>query len=728
MSDESDDEHFVESLLQRTRELSAERDELAGSTPASQESVLARNLRLRRLAAIDPERPPCVGRIDYLDGTRLYIGRTLIESADGDALVISWDARAAKPFFLAHVNNPMGLRERRRFTYDGVRLVNIAVENFDVEGRYRDGQPLLDQILAELDQRNGTRMPDIVATINREQYAAIMDTERDALLVTGGPGTGKTAVALHRLAHLMFQTERLTSQRPVILGPNPGFLDFVAEVLPGLGHTVERRAVSHLGLDASARLDDPPEVARLKGDPRMSDVMRRFLYQSVRVQCGPLVLNLQSAKISLSDDQTSDLVDQARAVLPAYGMARRRFIGLLADAYIEAYRDAVSRGRSLVGWDEAGARKEITGDKEFRRLVERAFPGYTSQGLVRDLLTRQGRLAAAADGVLREDEVLLLLRKRSPRLRLERWTVSDSALIDEADELLGRFSQRYTHVVLDEAQDLTPMQLRAVGRRCASDWLTVAGDLAQASGDWQHYNWKEVFEYLGHEQFRTSSLSLTYRVPDLIMQVAGRVLQAAAPSMSLPIAIRPAVDRPLFVEVAYKDLIGSVVANAADLCDSVSTTAIIAPEAYVTPIVNALHRASMRFSRFLDEGVGPVDSITVVRSVDCKGLEFSNVIVVEPEGIILERPLGQRVLYVALTRALKRLRVIHADPLPPSLVLAAEDLEKCAIEKSPATGDAEMPGFVDDQCYAYIVHAMEAMGSDDLKLLMLLVRRLEGKA
>jgi DNA helicase IV len=279
-------------------------------------------------------------------------------------------------------------------------------------------------------------------------------------------------------------------------------------------------------------------------------------------------------------------------------------------------------------------------------------------------------------------------------------------------------------VVIDEAQDLTPMQLRAVRRRSQNSWLTVVGDLGQASGEWQHSDWEEVFSYLAPEQpFRATQLPLTYRVPDLVMDVAQHVLNAAAPELEPTESVLDAVDRPQFTETKYHDLFTYAAEEAARCVAEDETTAIIVAESQLHAMRFTLDQLGLKYSNLLEDGIRE-SGITLVRSVDSKGLEFASVVIVEPDAIVQERPLGLRVLYVAITRAMKRLRVVYADPLPASLAVAEEQLMRPSKEDAPIISTSEVEAFLDDQSIQFVFDSLRRLSSEDVRLVREMVERL----
>ncbi|HET7045135.1 MAG TPA: hypothetical protein VFI37_09825, partial [Gaiellaceae bacterium] len=492
----------------------------------------------RRLATFsDAEQGLCFGRLDLDESARpLYVGRRWVHDEERQVVVCNWQAPAARPFYTATPVEPQRVRLRRRFRTKGRQIVDIADEALD--GSALEGAAVSDFLLEELDRGREGRMRDIVATIQADQYRLITAEPEGALVVQGGPGTGKTAVGLHRASWLLFTRHGELRRRGVlVVGPNPLFMEYVSHVLPALGEeAVEQRAVSELVDGIEPRREDTAEVARLKADPRLAEVVRRAVEFAVRPAPAELVLYVDGAYVKVRERDVAALVEELlEAGLPLARAKERLRIELVRRFYRDygerlggaAYRSAEEIERAL-------RRQGFLG-----RFLDRVLPVPKADALVRRLLSSRETLAAAADGILDPDEQALLLKER-PR---GGFAPHDLPLLDEARALVDGPPPRFGHVIVDEAQDLTPLQLRMVARRSAAGALTVLGDVAQATGPVLYASWDELAPYLGAE-LRVEELRHAYRVPAEIMDLALPLLARIAPDVEPPIAYRTGGDPP----------------------------------------------------------------------------------------------------------------------------------------------------------------------------------------
>ncbi len=598
----------------------------------------------RRLATFaDAEQALCFGRLDLDESARpLYVGRRWVHDEEREVVLVNWQAPAARPFYTATPLAPQRVRLRRRFRTQGRRLLEIADEALD--GSALEGANVSDFLLEELDRTREGRMRDIVATIQADQYRLITAEPEGALVVQGGPGTGKTAVGLHRASWLLFTyREELARRGVLVVGPNPLFMEYVSHVLPALGEeAVEQRAVSELLDGIEPVREDAPEVARLKADPRLAEVVARAVELAVCPAPAELVLYVDGEYVRVREREVRGLVEELlEQGLPLARAQERLGIELLRRFYRDygerlggaAYRSAEEIERAL-------RRQGL-----LSRFLDRVLPVPKADTLVRRLLSRRETLAAAAEGILDDGEQALLRRGR-PR---GGFSLHDLPLLDEARALVDGPPRRFGHVIVDEAQDLTPLQLRMVARRSAGA-LTVLGDLAQATGPVLYGSWQELQPQLGSE-LRVEELRHAYRVPAEIMQLALPLLDRIAPGVARPLAYRTGGEPPRVVEVAAGELLAAASREAAALAGEEGLVAVIAPEPFL---------AGLEPGHVFEEA-----SVPVLTPRQAKGLEFDHVVVVEPAAIAEEGgEQGLRHLYVALTRPTKTLVVVHARPLP----------------------------------------------------------------
>jgi DNA helicase IV len=671
-----------------------------------------------------------------------HIGRLAIHSADHDPLVVDWRAPVAEPFYRATGRDPQGLVLRRHLALEGRRVAGIEDERFNlplagvdgsdgsdgtggaggnvgprsgdrnasgelIEGDLPIGGPAA--LLAALDRSRSGRMTDIVSTIQREQDEIIRAPLSGVLVVQGGPGTGKTAVALHRAAYLLY-THRFPLERQgvLVVGPNPLFLRYIEQVLPSLGETgVTLSTVSGLVPEIRIRENGPVEVARLKGDARMATVISRAVRTRQRPLSADVAVPYGALMLRLTAEDSRQIVEGARR-RPGTHNARRRLVEqsvaqLLADRARQTQQTlAVGMPASVTAFPGYEDPSELEDDEfdfedfsrkvrrvpELAEALDRMWPRLSPHELLHDLFGARPLIAAAGRGVLTPEEEQLLYRPRSNSFDEVAWTPPDAALVDEARHLLGPRggsgedgTRKYGHIVVDEVQDLSPMQLRMLTRRSLSGSMTVVGDIAQATAPWAPASWADITDHLPHKRpARTVELTVSYRTPAEVLAVASQVLAVAAPELTPPRPVRRTGQAPAMLAVrdaagshlhATGDDLGRQVAEVA--VDEVSAVgsgrvAILAPESLLPVVSAALAAVGQPVVDARDMRKGGLSEPLVLLAADAtNGLEFDSVIVVEPGVIAGETARGLRTLYVALTRPTQRLTVIYLTPPPAAL-------------------------------------------------------------
>jgi DNA helicase IV len=642
--------------LAAMRDRTARTAGIAEGAAQAVDSAIAQQHLAHRLGSLDVDVPGLsFGRLDGEDGARWYVGRRHVEDDRGDPMVVDWRADVAVPFYRATAVDPLGQRRRRRFMMTGRRLDDLVDEVFDdpdsVDAAHHGGIP--DPLLAELERERTGEMRDIVATIAAEQDEVIRAPLATCLVVQGGPGTGKTAVGLHRAAFLLYEHRReLDAAGVLVVGPNPIFLRYIAQVLPSLGETAVRQTTLERLLAGTAyrrRGRDADDAARLKGDARLAAVLARAVSTSVQPPDTRLEAVTTWGTIRLDADAVFEAVADVhdRGVPHNVGRAalRTRLVRLARQELV------ARRGEEVASVEAVDA--SLRTDRRWQRAVDRIWPALSAASLVRRLLTNHNALRAAGAGLLDADEQALLLRPPTKRVSEEPWTVDDLALLDEAEALLAGPPPAYGHVVVDEAQDLSAMGFRALARRSPARSMTVLGDLAQATAPAAQSSWDDVVGHLGTPATaRRADLDLGYRVPAAIVDVANRLLAEAAPGVTPCRSVRLDGRPPRFLAVeatlgtdGVRDRVASAVAELGGRYPSV---AVIGPPG----LAPAAHR---------------LPGATVLAPPDAKGLEFDAVVVVEPAAIAGGTAQGLRLLYVALTRAVQELIVVHAGPLPSAL-------------------------------------------------------------
>src|SRR4051794_12616222 len=596
----------------------------------------------------DAERGLVFGRLTLDSNPRpLYVGRRWVTDEQQESLVVNWQAPAARPFYTATPQDPHGVTQRRRFRAKGRKLLDLSDESLD--GSAVEGAGVSDFLLEELDRRRDARMRDIVATIQSDQYRLITADPDGALVVQGGPGTGKTAVGLHRASWLLY-THRERLRRVLVVGPNATFMEYVSQVLPTLGEeAVEQRAVTELADGIEAGREEEPDVARLKGDPRLREVVARAVELAVVLAPEELVMRVEGEYVRVRERNVAELLDEALEAGDPVGLARERFrmavLRRFYDRYAELFGPQAFRSFDDL---ERGLRQ----GGFLTRWLDPVLPLPQPEKLVARLLTSPAALEAASEDVLDADERKLLLRDRPRRAADLVWSDHDVPLLDEARALLDGAPRSYGHVIVDEAQDLSPMQLLAISCRAVDGSLTILGDVAQATGPVVYRRWQELQPYLPEDiEVTIEELRHAYRVPGEIMDFALPLLDEIAPDVERPLAYRQGGEPPKLVHVSGAELLPSALLEAAERD---GLLAVIAPRSLATEDFHV---------ETFDE-----TAIPVLTAREAKGLEFDHVVVVEPAAIVEEGgDAGLRELYVALTRPTKTLTVVHSRQLPAAL-------------------------------------------------------------
>lgn len=633
----------------------------AGGNAVSTE-YLAAALHRRRMSLVDdPSTPLFFGRIDLLD-ERFYIGRRHVQDERGDPMVVDWRADVSTAFYRASASDPMNLRLRRRFGFAGGTLTAYEDETFDAASD-RDERETSRILTEEIERPRVGPMRDIVATIQPDQDEIVRADLEETLCVQGGPGTGKTAVGLHRAAYLLYaHRAKLRANGVLVVGPNSAFLRYIEQVLPALGEVeVTQLTVDELVAHGRLRAADPPAVQRLKGDARMAEVLRRAVWGRVGAINEPVVIPRGAARLRLYPSHVDQLKDALIARGLRYNAARAAFATMLGSAFTAQVevRGEAADDRTVAAFART---------KEVRSCVETVLPKLKPLEVLFRLFSQPDLLAAAAADVLTPDDQQSLLWKEIPRTTgAARWTSSDMVLLDELNDLLDR-TPSFGHVVLDEAQDLSPMQCRAVGRRCSTGSATVLGDLAQGTSATASDSWHETLLHMGKPDGRVRVLERGYRVPRQVVEFAARLLPLAAPGVGAPVSIRVGAGSLRIVETTGKELesvLGDACAEALEFPGSVG---LLAADQHLSRVSAALRKRALPHAML---GAEDDERLTLVPASMAKGLEFDHVVLVEPSDIAaaddVDPRFGLRRLYIALTRAVSGLVVVHAKPLPPPL-------------------------------------------------------------
>ncbi|WP_155059030.1 HelD family protein [Streptomyces blattellae] len=632
--------------------------------------VLARQIdeRIKALADLS-DTPLFFGRLDYLhavgaeqaegaEGERFYIGRRHVHDADGDPMVIDWRAPVSQPFYRASKKAPMDIALRRRFGYTGGDLTAYEDEHLSDPAEAARTSKLLQQ---EIERPRVGPMRDIVATIQPEQDEIVRSGLGGTVCVQGGPGTGKTAVGLHRVAYLLYaHRERLARTGTLVIGPNRSFLHYIEQVLPALGELAVRQAtVDDLVAHVEVRGADDAAAAVVKGDARMAEVLRRAVRSHVTMPTEPVVVVRGSRRWRVPAYELEGVVGELLDRDIRYGAARDALPQRIAHAVL------VQMERSGEAPDDR-VQDAVARNPAVKAAVKAIWPPVEPAKLVLRLLTDADFLALHAAGLLTEDEQKAILWAKPVRsVKSAKWSAADAVLIDEATDLVQR-THSLGHVVLDEAQDLSPMQYRAVGRRCTTGSATVLGDLAQGTTPWATRSWQEALGHLGKTDAVVEELTAGFRVPTDVITYASRLLPHIAPGLTPVASVR---ENPGFFEVREVCGAGEVVAACAELLRNEGSTGLIAADARIPALTEALAAAGLAHLAPGEETTRET-RLTLVPASLAKGLEYDYVVLDEPRAVVDGEPderTGLRRLYVALTRAVSGLIVTHAAPLPAEL-------------------------------------------------------------
>jgi DNA helicase IV len=651
-------------MRERAQALFTAGDQVAGDPFAAE--TLGRTLA-RRVAELadDPTTPLFFGRLEILPD-RYYIGRRHVIDDLGEPMVLDWRAPLSRAFYRASASDPQGVAVRRRFGFAGGALTSFEDEHLDRGEELGTNSRIL---TAEIERPRVGPMRDIVATIQPEQDELVRADLAETICVQGAPGTGKTAVGLHRAAYLLYlYRERLRRSGVLVIGPNKAFLGYISAVLPTLGEVeVEQSTVDDLVARVAVRGKDDPAAAALKHDARMAAVLRKALWDRVRKPVEPIrgrdakagggiIVSDGSFRWRIGEEALRRVVDGVRREEPPYRTGRER---VRARVVALLQRQAESRRADSPG--EAWLRR-MGRAKPVTAFLDAAWPAVTPEGLVFSLLSDRDALAQAADGVLTPEEQDLIAWRKPPRTPgAARWSAADAVLLDEAAGLIERVPS-YGHVVVDEAQDLSPMQCRAIARRSEHGSLTLLGDLAQGTAPWAATDWAETLRHLGKPGAPVVPLTIGFRVPAAVVALANRLLPALATGVPPARSLRS--DGALDVRET-SDVDRAAVAEVRSALAYPGSVAVISADAAVDRLRAALGAAGLTTAT--PDEVEAEARVNVVPASLAKGLEYDHVVVVEPAEIAAAEPRGLHRLYVVLTRAVSRLAIVHAAPLPAAL-------------------------------------------------------------
>jgi DNA helicase IV len=661
-----------------------------GGDPVSEEYLKADLYRRAEALRDLPDTPLFFGRLDYLPGAvaasapdaagagsqtdqpqavqleagvpdseHFHVGRRHVHDTHGTPAVIDWRAPVSRPFYRASQAEPMGLQLRRRFGFSGGELTAFEDERFGDGAGQAIGTSRI--LIDEIERPRSGPMRDIVATIQPDQDDIVRASVDQTVCVQGAPGTGKTAVGLHRVAYLLYaHAQRLGRGGVLVVGPNKAFLAYIHNVLPALGELdVAQLSVADLTAAVPVRATDSDRAAQVKGDARMARVLANALWEQLAEPAEPIVLARGSRRWRVPASEIAELAAELRARGVRYGTGRDMLAHRIAHVILTRMEAA---GETC----DDRTHESVRRTRQVQAAVAQVWPKADPVRMVFRLLSEPDLLKRAADGLLDPDEQALISWASPPRAPgSARWSAADAVLIDEMADLIER-TPSLAHIVVDEAQDLSPMQCRAIGRRCATGSATVLGDIAQGTTAWATASWEQMLGHLGKPDADLRVLDTGYRVPRQILDFASGLLGQIAPALRPASSVRQDPGALLVRQLAGEaELGGALVTACTEALGLPGSAAVIAADAHIPALAAVLAAASLPHA--ILDGAADSELITLVPVSLAKGLEFDQVIVCEPAEIASAEARGLNRLYVALTRAVSRLTVLHAEPLPAAL-------------------------------------------------------------
>ena len=613
----------------------------------------------------------CFANFTKEDKSKIYLGKYLVTDANYDALVISWKAPAASDFYRANHANAFGLLGKRRFIFNSPNKLRDLEEVIfkDLEANIKNltrsnEADVSDAVLDELEKGSSGSLKEIIKTIHASQYDIISSKRGGLHVIQGAPGTGKTVVGVHRASWLLFpgNDDQLKADKVLILGPNAAFIRYIENLVPSLGEDkISHKDLSKLGPNISITVNESFEVAKLKGSSRMKKLLIKAVKDRLRIPEEDVNFTVpgKNQNINISFESISQRINELRTEKHNYMSGRSAFrIWLLNEI-----NDILQGGK--------GIRKLVSRNSVFIKesdvdsLTEKIWPSISAVNLIRDLYGSQARLLSAAkdsDFLVNE---LVMLEKKSNNQN-DGWSISDIALIDYVDTLLNGQKEIYDYIIVDEAQDLTPMQIESIKKRSSNGDILLMGDLAQATGVWLYSSWQQLADLLGEPISRFDELEFGYRVPKQIFEYATKVLSYIDPKIKPPRLVREVSESPV-VNINLENLtMYNLVTDIINDKFGGGIVGLIVSDDMLADVCEHLKLFGMSFTELNSAGL--VEGLNVVPVSRQKGLEFDTVVIYEPKAI-LDIPLtGLRHLYVAITRSLNSLHFYCAEELPIELI------------------------------------------------------------
>jgi DNA helicase IV len=618
----------------------------------------------------------CFANFTKEDQSKIYLGKYLVTDSNFDALVVSWKAPVASDFYRANLANACGLIGKRRFIFNSPNKLRDLEEVIfkDLEANVKNltrssEADVSDAVLDELEKGSSGSLKDIIKTIHASQYDIISSKRGGLHVIQGAPGTGKTVVGVHRASWLLFpgNDEQLKADKVLILGPNAAFIRYIEDLVPSLGEDkISHKDLSKLGPNISVTAIDSFEAAKLKSSSRMKTLLTKAVKDRLRIPDEDINFTVpgQNQNIKISFESINKRINELRTEKHNYMSGRSAFrIWLLNEINDilqggKGIRKLVSRNSTYV--------KESDVDS----LTEKIWPSMSAVNLIKDLYSSQARLLSAAkdsDFLVNE---LVMLEKKSANQN-DGWSISDIALIDYVDTLLNGQKEIYDYIIVDEAQDLTPMQIESIKKRSSNGDILLMGDLAQATGVLLYSSWQQLADLLGTTISRLDELEFGYRVPKQIFEYATKVLSYIDPKLKPPRLVREVSESPVININLENVTMYTLVMDIIQEKFGEGIVGLIVSDDILVDFCEGLKEFGVSFTELNSAGL--VKGINVVPVSRQKGLEFDTVVIYEPKAI-LEIPLtGLRHLYVAITRSLNSLHFYCADDLPVELTQSCQN-------------------------------------------------------
>lgn len=651
--------------------------------------------RLPKLREIgEKEENVCFGNVLNEKNEKHYVGKFAIHNSNADLLVSSWKSEIGALFYRSNVRAPLGLIGKCRILFDTPNHVVDVEESLykelqtNIQNLTRNPETdVSDAVLDELEKGSSGSLKEIIKTIHASQFEIISAKRGGLHIVQGAPGTGKTVVGVHRASWLLFpgNDKDLKAEKTLFVGPNLAFIRYIEKVIPSLGdENIVHKDLSKLGPSVTVNGEESRLVAKLKGDPRMKTFLLQAIRDRLKFPEDDVIFNPPGRirPVSLSADdirgKMNQLLDEGQL---AYSGLRSNFRTWLLNGVNRILKESFE--------GEMGTSRAIPflKESEVEALTERIWPSLSPGSFLRDLYSSQSRIFSAARELdFQVRDLMLLERKPSPQIANERWTVSDVALLDFLENHIQGTdpSIQFDYIIVDEAQDMTPMQLESISRRSSSGDILLMGDLAQATGPWVYTSWDVIANYVNKPIERMDELEFGYRVPKQVYEYAEKVLSHIDPNLKAPRLVREVSELPTIrVSDNQEQLLRDLISDVTTKRKPSSIIGLIVEDQIVPLLVDALIHAKLNFTML--ENNHPVEGLNIVPITRQKGLEFDDVILFEPQKIIDIPEIGLRHLYIAVTRSLRGLGIYATQFLPNEL------LEKLIV---PQRAKAESYGFV----------------------------------